>query len=90
MKAGFDCSDVSAKFLINAIVALRDSFVGILDETATQTRTPCSCKSTTLSPGVQASSIEGKLRLMWVTFWQLYMFRFASESLVLILHIESL
>ena len=90
MQSWFDCSNVSAKFLINAIVALGDSFVGILDEAATQTGTPCPCESTALTPGVQTCAVEGELRLVGIAFGELYVFRFAGESLVLILHIESL
>jgi hypothetical protein len=90
VQSRFDRFHVSAKFLIDAVIALGNGFIRVLDEAAAQAWAPGSSEPAAFSPGVQAFAVEGQLWLVWVALGELYVLGLSGESLVLILHIECL
>ena len=59
VQSRFDRFHVSAKLLIDAVIALGNGFVGVLNEAAAQAWAPGSSEPATLSPGVQTFSVKG-------------------------------
>ena len=59
MKTRLYSFQVSSEFLIHAFVALWNSFIGILNATTANARSPSSHTATTLSPAIHAPTIEG-------------------------------
>lgn len=86
MQAGLHCLDVPTEFLIDAVVGLRDRFVGVLNATTAE-GAPGSEAPAAFAPAVQALAIGGHICMVLIDFRQLYVFRFAGESLVFFLHI---
>lgn len=87
MQAGLHCLDVPTEFLIDAVVGLGDGFVGVLNATAADAGAPGSEAPAAFAPAVQALAIGGHICMVLIDFRQLYVFRFAGESLVFFLHI---
>ena len=90
VQSGLDGLHVSAELLVDAVVALGDGFVGVLDEAAAQAGAPGASEPAALSPVVQAFAVEGQLGLVGVALGELDVLGLPGESLVLILHIECL
>jgi len=66
VKPRFNCAHISTKFLIDAVVSLRNYLVGIVDETAAKTRCPSSSKATTFSPTMHAFAIRWHFCMMLI------------------------
>ena len=86
MKTRFDCPHIFSKFLVYAIIGLRDNFVGIIDETAAKTRHPSPCTSTAFSPAVHAPTVEGHLSVMLVSFQQVDVLGLARQPVRFLYH----
>ena len=76
METGFNCLDVAAKLLIDAVVGLRNDFVGILDKTAADARHPGTHATATLAPAVHAFAVRRNLGEVLVLLGQNDVFRF--------------
>lgn len=90
VEARFDCPYVSAEFLVNTVVGLRDCLIGVLDEAAAKAGAPGSGATAALSPSVEAFTVEGEFWLVRIALGELDVFGLSGESLVLIVHIECL
>ena len=66
MKTWLDSSEIPTKLLINTFIALRNNFVRVLNEAATNTRHPCSHTATTFSPTVHTFPIQWNIRIIIV------------------------
>lgn len=61
MQARLHGSDIPAEFLIDALIALRDDLIGVINEAAANAWGPSSHAPTAFSPTVHAFSVEGYL-----------------------------
>lgn len=85
MKSRVDSADISPKFLVDALKALRDDFVRVINKTATYTRHPSSHASATFSPVMQAFTVERNICLVLIVQWKCDMFGLTDESIPLII-----
>ena len=83
-----DRLDVSAEFLVDAVVGLGHCLVGVLN--AAPAGDPGPQTSAALPPVVKAGSIARHFRLEGIGLGQDDVLRFACQPLVLFLHFESL
>lgn len=86
MQARLDCFQISAKLLINTLVALRDDFVWIVDEAAANAGHPSSHASATFAPAHHAFTVAGYFLSCVINFRKIDMFWFSVQSLGLLLH----
>ena len=61
MQSRLHSSDVPAEFLIDALIALRNNLIGVINEAAANAWSPSSHTPTAFSPAVHAFSVEGYL-----------------------------
>jgi len=75
VKSRFYSAYISTELLIDSVICLWDYFIGIVNKTTTETRSPSSCKTTAFTPPVHALTIKGHLCMMLVYFGKVDMFR---------------
>lgn len=80
------CPHVSAELLVDAGVALRHDFVGVVDEAAADAGRPGPHASAARSPAVHAVAVEGSFRVIFVGLWEDDVLGFAVETIMFFLH----
>lgn len=80
------CPHVSAELLVDASVALRHDFVGVVDEAAADAGRPGPHAPAARSPAVHAVAIEGSFRVIFVGLGKDDVLGLAVEAVMLFLH----
>ena len=87
VQARLDCLEVPAELLVDALVALGDDFVRVVDKTATYAGHPCAHTSAYFTPGHHALAIKGDLVGCVVDWGKLDVFWLTVQA-VMFLHFE--
>lgn len=68
MQPWLDCLHIPTEFLVDALVRLRDYFVGIVHEAAAEAGDPCSQAAAAFTPAVHTFPVEWNFGVIVIDF----------------------